>query len=275
MKKILLGAMILLSTLAVDAKPKRQVGIVAHRGYWKCESACNAHNSVAALKAAQDLDFWGSEFDVNMTKDNVLMVFHDDGVNGKKFKDYDAAEFADIKLPNGESIPTLDEYLTQFEKDKKCRLVFELKWHDTPERQEKAVDLSILKLKEHGLYNPKQVIFISFDLRECILLAEKCPGFTVQYLGSEEANNPDRLHELGINGIDTGYWVFYNDPTWYTRARSHGMSVNVWTVDKKEDMRKLVEMGVDYITTNEPELCREVLKEMGVKELKAGKNFKK
>ncbi len=52
------------------------------------------------------------------------------------------------------------------------------------------------------------------------------------------------------------------------------MSVNAWTVDDKEHMRTMIELGVDYITTNYPELCRELLQEMGIEELKSGKNFK-
>ena len=51
------------------------------------------------------------------------------------------------------------------------------------------------------------------------------------------------------------------------------MSVNVLTVDSIDDMRKCIEMGCDYITTNKPEECRALLQEMGVKELKAGKNL--
>ena len=82
------------------------------------------------------------------------------------------------------------------------------------------------------------------------------------------------MAKLGINGIDTNFWKFYSDPTWYTKARNHKMSVNAWTVDEKEHLRTLILLGVDYITTNHPEICRELLQEMGIEELKAGKNFK-
>ena len=274
MKKFALSVLLALAILPLNAGNRRQVAIVAHRGYWTCPEGGNSHNSIASLKACQEGDFWGSEFDVNMTLDGELLVFHDDAVAGMKFAEHNASEFAEVKLPNGEKIPTLDEYLTQFEQDKTCRLVFELKWHTGLDREIKAVNLSIEKLKAHGLYNPKQVIFISFDLQQCILFAEKCPGFTVQYLGSEKDRNPDFLAPLGINGIDTGYWIFYSDPTWYTRARNHKMSVNCWTVDNEKDIRTMIEMGADYITTNYPDRCRAILEEMGIQELKAGKNFK-
>ena len=44
------------------------------------------------------------------------------------------------------------------------------------------------------------------------------------------------------------------------------MSINTWTVDDAVSIRKVIELGVDQITTDEPELVRQLLKEMGVKE---------
>jgi glycerophosphoryl diester phosphodiesterase len=45
------------------------------------------------------------------------------------------------------------------------------------------------------------------------------------------------------------------------RAHALGIAVNVWTVDDPEQIRALVEMGVDAIITNVPSMCREVLSE--------------
>lgn len=74
--------------------------------------------------------------------------------------------------------------------------------------------------------------------------------------------------EKGINGVDYNHVVFTLHEKWYSQARAHGMSVNTWTVNKKNDMKKMLELGVDYITTDEPLLAREVLKELGYGELK-------
>lgn len=271
LKSLAICALALISVLPLQAKGRRQVGIIAHRGFWLSEAGQNAHNSIASLKAAQKEGFWGSEFDVNMTKDGELFVFHDDVVAGMKFIDHDAADFADIRLGNGEKIPTLDEYLSQFEKNKKCRLVFELKFHPF-DLEEIAVDKCIAALKAHNLFDPRQVIFISFSMHECMLFAQKCPGFTVQFLGSDP--DPEVTFANGVNGVDTYFGTLYQKTYWYDQARANGMSVNVWTVDGKEDLRKMIDMGVDYITTNKPDELRALLKEMKVKELKAGKNFK-
>ena len=54
--------------------------LIAHRGFWKTENS--AQNSISSLKNAQQLGVYGSEFDVRMTKDSVLMINHDEDING-------------------------------------------------------------------------------------------------------------------------------------------------------------------------------------------------
>ena len=75
-------AMFGLSSFEASAQEK-EIAIVAHRGFWNCDEAGMSKNSVAGLEQAQKNDFWGSEFDVNMTKDGELLVFHDGNVEGK------------------------------------------------------------------------------------------------------------------------------------------------------------------------------------------------
>ena len=72
MKKFILvmmaAVMMVPAALAQERAKSHKVQIVAHRGYWNCEEGQNAKNSIASLAAAQKYGFWGSEFDVNMTK---------------------------------------------------------------------------------------------------------------------------------------------------------------------------------------------------------------
>lgn len=67
----------------VQAQPKESA-IVAHRGYWNYKEGGYARNSLAALESAQKAGFWGSEFDVNMTSDGELLIFHDAHIDGKR-----------------------------------------------------------------------------------------------------------------------------------------------------------------------------------------------
>jgi glycerophosphoryl diester phosphodiesterase len=46
------------------------------------------------------------------------------------------------------------------------------------------------------------------------------------------------------------------------------MSVNAWTVNKEKDMEKMLQMGVDQLTTDNPLEAREVMKKIKIAELK-------
>ena len=240
-----------------------QVGIVAHRGFWNCEAGGFARNSIAALKAAQDAGFWGSEFDVNMTADSVLLVFHDSSVGGKKIEKHPYAAFADHRLENGEPIPTLDRFLAQAEQSDRTMLVFEMKAHSSPAIEDEAISLSLAMLDRHGLLTPDRVMFISFSLHACREFARRCPGFTVQYLGSNLW--PVEVLGNGINGIDMNFFYYLRSPRFHDEAREGGMSINLWTVNQPDDMRTVLATGIDFLTTDNPLQAREILGENELK----------
>lgn len=268
MKKIfLLSAMIAALFITQTAfAQKRQCGIVAHRGFWNCEEAGYAKNSLAALRCAQEAGFWGAEFDVNMTSDGVLIVYHDSDIKGKKIEKHPYSEFADFEIKNGEKIPTIDQYLEQGKLYPETMLVYELKPHSSAEVEDRFIDLTIAKLEEHGLLDPERVMFISFSLHICEVIAQRLPDFTVQYLDSNR--NPDELADLGIDGVDYNQAVFKVHRKWYRKARKRDMSVNVWTVNHKKPIKKMLRLGVDMITTDNPLDAREIMTKTRINEMR-------
>ena len=238
---------------------KGQVAIAAHRGFWKCEQAVNSQNSIASLTLAQDNAFWGSEVDIHLTADGEIIVNHDHDIDGLVIAEHSYAELSSHLLANGEKRPTFDEYLTQAAKAPKTVLVVEFKAQGSDERDEALVRKAMKKIRQHGLWDPSRVAFISFSYYSCKRVAELAPAFTNQYLNGDIA--PAELAKAGINGIDYKYKVLYEHPEWIQQAHDLGMSVNVWTVNKAKDMRNFIDMGVDVITTNEPLLLREILGE--------------
>ena len=254
--RVLAAAAALILLLTGCAKTHK-TAITAHRGYWKCEEANNAQNSIASFRLAQEYGLWGSEFDVRLTKDDVVVVNHDSDINGKVVRDHNYDDIKDELLSNGEKICTLEQYFEQGKKSGKTVLVLEIKPMGNDAADEVLLNKCIEALKDCGLFNPKRVIFISFSLYICKRIAELCPEFTNQYLEGDLA--PSELKAMGINGIDYEQGVFFEHPEWVKEAHDLGMSVNVWTVNSEEDMRRLADLGVDCITTNEPALCRKVL----------------
>lgn len=267
MKKIILLSALVATFLLTPgtASAQKQCGIVAHRGFWNCEEAGYAKNSIAALKCAQQAGFWGSEFDVNMTADGVLLVYHDGHVEGKKIEKHPYSDFTYFRLKNGEPIPTIDMYLEQGKKYPETMLVYEMKKHSCDEVEDRFVELTIQKLKEHDLLDPSRVMFISFSLHICEVMAQKLPGFTVQYLEGDKT--PEEVADRGINGIDYKYKVFYAHKKWVNQAKRKGMSTNSWTVNKEKDIREILKLKVDMITTDYPLETQEIMKDMKIKEL--------
>lgn len=115
----------------------------------------------------------------------------------------------------------------------------------------------VRSLRAHDLLDPSRVMFISFSYDACKWLAQHLPGYGNQYL--EGKVEPEILHADGINGLDYHFIAFHKHPDWVERAHALGMTVNVWTVDQEEEMRYLLDLGVDVITTNKPQLLRSVI----------------
>lgn len=253
-------------TKTPDVLERGKMGIIAHRGFWNCEEAGYARNSVAALRCAQENGFWGSEFDVNITADSVLVVFHDDHVNGKKFSEHSYSEFRDVIIENGETIPTIDQYLEQGAKCRKTMLVYELKPQSSVELEDALVNLSIEKLKEYDLLSPKRVMFISFSYYMTCKVAKMLPDFNVQYLSG--GKEPQDLLADGVNGLDYAHHFFVEHPEWADQARELGMTTNIWTVNTEDYMLQTIDFGVMYITTDTPLDARRVIEENGVKEVR-------
>lgn len=231
--------------------------VVAHRGFWKTEGS--AQNSISSILNAGRIGCYGSEFDVNLTADGFLVVNHDFDYHGLPIRENTLADLRcdTLTLKNGEIIPTLDEYLEASKQYKKMKLVYELKSRGTPEYEAEALPATIEAIKRYGVAD--RVEFISFSFTACKEFARLMPRNKVEYLGGEKS--PAEVFEAGINGIDYHYSAFDKHPEWVAEAHELGMLVNVWTVDKEEDIRRMLELGVDQVTTNEPELVQRLIAE--------------
>ena len=257
MKKIVIVSTLLLLAillLCIFSSQKKKTQVIAHRGYWDCEGS--AQNSITALQKAQELKVYGSEFDVWMTYDGVLVVFHDDVINGHQIEDTPYKQMKDICLKNGELLPELESYLQQGKKDKKTKLILELKPHGNKEKEDRAVAAIVKMVEKSGM--KKQTEYISFSLNICKEFVRLSPNAKIAYLGGNIA--PRELKALNISGIDYSIGALRNNKHWIKEAQKLKMTVNVWTVNDEESMKEMIDAGVDIITTDEPLLCMELLK---------------
>ncbi len=119
--------------------------LYAHRGYhsnlvYPCE------NTLAAFKLAID-NGYGIEFDVQLTKDKIPVVFHDKTLKrmlgiDNCLNEFDYAYLSSLKLPCGNIIPRLDEVLTLVEG--RVPLLVEIKHHSGAQETSK-IAYSLLK----------------------------------------------------------------------------------------------------------------------------------
>ena len=242
MKRIILCAVALVCCMI---GLQAQTQIIAHRGFWKTEGS--AQNSITALEKANQGKFYGSEFDVQVTLDGKLIVNHDSKFQGFVIAETPFSKLKKIRLNNGEKLPTLKKYLKEGKKQD-IQLILEIKSHKDKKVENKVASDVVKMVKKMGL--EQQVEYIAFSLNICEQLVKLTPKSEIAYLNGDLS--PAELKEKGINGIDYHLNVLFNHPEWVEEAHKLGMKVNVWTVNKVEDMQKFIDMGVDYITTDHP-----------------------
>lgn len=236
---------------------KSPMKVIAHRGYWKTEGS--AQNSLRSLEKAAEVKVYGSEFDVHLTADNVLIVNHDNDIQGKHIQTSTYAELKDLKLPNGECVPTLEQYLLKAKEkaNRNVRLIFELKPHETPERNREAARRCVEMINQMKL--AKRTEYISFNLDACKELIRLAPKADVYYLNGELS--PKELKEMGFAGLDYHYKVLQKHPEWVQQCKVLKLKSNVWTVDDPAVMREMRDKGVDFLTTNQPEEALQIVSE--------------
>mgnify|MGYP000855926876 CR=1 FL=1 len=231
--------------------------IIAHRGYWKTEGS--AQNSVAALMNADALDVYGSEVDIWLSSDGVPVVNHDADVllDGKKLRvqETSAAVLRKVKLANGEPLPTVEEYLTAFEKCRNARLIVEFKTHSDRKAEDELAEKVINMIHEKGLQN--RVEYISFGINFVNQVRKLNPAAPVYYLNGDLS--PRVIKAMGAAGIDYHFNVLKKNPHWVKEAHDLGLKVNVWTVNTPDGIREMLDLKVDFITTDEPLLTGELI----------------
>jgi glycerophosphoryl diester phosphodiesterase len=107
-----------------------------------------------------------------------------------------------------------------------------------------------------------QVVVISFDFEVCSMMKKKIPAIPVYWLhstlsGSYHSKWIARAGEAGLDGLNFRYKGISKE---YVKAvHLAGMKMFAWTIDDPQDAARLIEAGIDGITTNRPGWLRERL----------------
>jgi glycerophosphoryl diester phosphodiesterase len=253
--KVVVSFCLLFSLQSYVSMKPAATKVIAHRGAWKNTGV--PQNSLAALQHAIRLGCYGSEFDVHMSADSGLYVSHDYVIQNVPIEKSTASQLAAVKLPNGESIPTLEAYLNAGKEQKKTRLILEIK----PSQLGKAHSLALAQkcvetVRQTG--TRRLVDYISFDYDVCKKVLALDPKASVAYLNGDKT--PAEIKADGLDGMDYNQNVYKRNEDWISEAKQHKRSLNVWTVNDKAQMQWFMERGFDFITTDEPEVLLELVR---------------
>ena len=234
-----------------------QTQIIAHRGFWKTDGS--AQNSLTSLKKANEVKAYGSEMDIWLSSDGIPVVNHDAHVtlNGEKLivQDTPADILTQVKLSNGENLPTLESYLDTFADCLDTKLIIELKPHRTKYQEDELSEKVLRMIRDRKLQN--RVEYISFSLNFVVKIIHLDPLAHVYYLSGNLS--PVFMKQIGAAGIDYHVSVINENPQWVKESHDLGLKVNVWTVNSPDDIQQMIDLNVDFITTDEPLLVGEML----------------
>ena len=253
LQQLILGTCLCLLTACTNG---HKTGTIAHRGFWNTDGS--AQNSIASLVKADSIGCYGSEFDVHLTADDVPVVCHEVEIRKGVFipqVPYDSIK--DIRLPNGETLPTLDQYLEKGKELEGLQLIYELKTDAAPERNRQAARVAVETVRKHGM--EKRVEFITFNLEAAKELRRLAPDMPVYYLSGDLI--PLQVKEFGFTGINYYYKVMLERPEWFEEAHALGLKTNVWTVDDAEEIREIARLGTDFLSTDIPEEAMRIIAE--------------
>ena len=251
-KNILLTTAFLIISVALFAKTQ----VIAHRGYWKQEGS--ARNSISSLRNAQAIGVYGSELDVHITADNRVVVCHDDSFQGHDINTSTYEQLKDLKLENGEVLPTLDAYLSQAQENTGTKLIIEIKYKKDTVLEKKTVRTVVDLVRKYKM--EQHIEYISFSMNVCKELVKLTRSIPIAYLGyTDFILSPKELKATGVSGLDYHFSLLLKNPEWIAEAKELGLTTNAWTVNDPAIMQKLIDLGVDFITTDEPVKALEIM----------------
>lgn len=227
------------------------VKLIAHRGL----SGLETENSAAAFVAAGNREsYYGIETDIHRTLDGKFVIFHDDNtkrvcVDSMVVEETTFDTLRSLRLSERDGsrnrgdliLPTLEEYISicaRYEKE----AVLELKNEFTASDVYKIMGM----IDKMGYL--ENTTIISFCLKNLIRLRKRYPNVKAQFLLSVwDDKHMDSLIKYNLD-LDIKHTAVTAELC--QKIHDAGKIINCWTVDTVEDGQRVIDCGIDYITSN-------------------------
>jgi len=238
--------------------------IFGHRG--ACKYA--PENTLASFELAVEQGADAIELDAKLSVDHQVVVIHDQTVdrttNGKgkvnqltlrEIKELDAGSFFDGKF-HGERIPTLDEVFESVGK----RTFINVELTNYASRRDDLVPQVAQIVKRHGVQ--KSILFSSFapiNLRRMKDLLPEVPVGLLALDGPLGVLNRSAFF-LSLSPAIIHPYLKDVNAALMQREQHRGRRVHVWTVNEEKDLKRLSDLGVDGVFTDDPITALRVLR---------------
>jgi glycerophosphoryl diester phosphodiesterase len=243
--------------------------VVGHRG----ASGYAPETTLEAYRLAIEMGADFVEADVHRLRDGTIVAIHDANLkrttNGRGWvanltladiKALDAGSWFNNAYPEkarpeyaGLQIPTLQEVI-DLVKVSRAGLFIEIK---DRKRYPEDLESSLLSIVRSNQME-KRTRFLSFSAQSLRKIKELDASMPTMLLISKPRGNPVKA-TLKITADELGLLHDHATSAIVAEARKHGLLISVWTVDEPEEMRRMMELGVDRITTNYPDRLVQLL----------------
>ena len=238
----------------------KNIQIFAHRG----ANREAAENTRSAFDKALFYAIDGMETDVQLTRDEVSVLWHDRflnkiGLSDKRIDDFDYAQLQAMNFAahfsagsTSEGIMSLQDFLVAYRK--RCRLLIEIK-----NREGETLSRHQIKVRQTldnvGAVNDDKIIASSFNLASLIYAHQYRPAFPLVYNLEEEQTLADARQVLDEQPYLHGLClpIANLDETMVKLLRDHNKCIAVYTCNSDEEIGKALRLEVDILISDIPQ----------------------
>jgi glycerophosphoryl diester phosphodiesterase len=241
--------------------------VAAHRG----GAALWPENSLLAFRSALALGVDALEFDLHLTADGEVVVLHDPTLdrtstgNGS-VRDLKLANLADIRLKTregavtGERVPTFAQVL-DLVAPTSAEILPEIKLDANRQRYDGIEEKVLALIRARGLMVRTTIQAFQVEtIRRVRELEPKARTMLLVARGDVErdrarpAEAVRRARELGATDLGMNHRLLGADVM--SAARAAGIRVSAWTVNEEADIRRMIDLGVDVVMSDRPDLAK-------------------
>lgn len=275
---------LILLGVAMTAFSAPKITVQGHRG----ARSVLPENTMPAFEYAIEIGADLLELDISATKDDVLVVHHDQAINKTictgpegdrtirnltlaQVKEFDcgskqAEGFPHQQLKPGTKVPTLDEVLALAPRG---QFQFNIEIKSNPKKPELAPEPGVFArmvvdaVRKHKLES--RVVIQSFDWRTLKAVKAIAPDLTLAALyGGLPKDFVDIAKEAGGVPIVSPHYLLVTKAK-VRKAHAAGLRIIPWTPNEEGQWKKLIGLEVDSIITDDPAGLIDYLKKRGLR----------